>query len=177
MRGPNQKSENPESIQLPGSRIDRRNLRCRSAQPRGGPGPHVRYLKCLIANDKDRWMLRPDRHARQHQGPQRAAVGHTAVSSRRGVRRVGHIDRGIDRRLPCGDTCGLLPNGFAIYPWVVWPRRSAIPRRMRGAQLVPIVALLLSPSTRERLRPPCFPDRDFPRGGCRAWPAGGETLC
>jgi hypothetical protein len=54
-------------------------------------------------------------------------------SDGRGVARVGHIDQGIRRRSRYRHACGFFPNSFAIFRWVVWPRRLAIPQRMPGA--------------------------------------------
>jgi hypothetical protein len=34
-------------------------------------------------------------------------------------RASGHIDRSIHRHLRCCDTCGPLPEGFALWRWVV----------------------------------------------------------
>jgi hypothetical protein len=64
-------------------------------------------------------LLRSSRPKGAGPSPQRASARNTEVSSRRAVRRTGHIDRGIRRHLRCRDTWGLLPNSFAIYGWVV----------------------------------------------------------
>ena len=73
------------------------------------------------------------------------------------VARFGVIDRGIGRHWRGRDACGGFPNRFAIGRRVVSPRRPAIPRRLLGEAIVPILLYFCHPR----------PVNAFPR-----WPLG-----
>ena len=63
----------------------------------------------------------------------RASVGDTALSLCRGVRRVGHIDRGIRRHLRCHDTCGFFQQLRHLTPGgLPSPATGTIPQRCYG---------------------------------------------
>jgi hypothetical protein len=61
------------------------------------------HTKVLLLDGDEPNSLRIDRHVQTRRYSLRAEVGHTCVGSRQGVKRGGHIDRGVSDRRASND--------------------------------------------------------------------------